>query len=86
MVYTRDVERLGRFDLTLWTFSAIDFLPHAYVDSPLAAATPVLLTSDAANAPASDVLLSLDDDAPPTFAELFARYRARDRSRVPTRR
>ncbi|HJW52960.1 MAG TPA: DNA polymerase III subunit chi [Burkholderiaceae bacterium] len=74
VVYARDVECLGRFDATLWTFSAIDFLPHVYVDSPLAAATPVLLTSDAANAPTSDVLLNLDDDAPPAFAELFARY------------
>lgn len=74
VVYARDADRLAQFDAALWTFSALDFLPHVYVDSPLAAATPVLLTLDAARAPASDVLLTLDDETPPTFTELFARY------------
>jgi len=44
------------------------------VSSPLAAATPVLLALDHAAAPASDVLLTLDDDAPPDFPSLFGRY------------
>ena len=74
VVYARDADRMAQFDSVLWTFSALDFLPHVYVDSPLAAATPVLLTLDAARAPASDVLLTLDDETPPEFASLFARY------------
>jgi DNA polymerase-3 subunit chi len=45
-----------------------------YVDSELAATTPVLLTLDGARAPASDVLLTLDDETPPDFNTLFARY------------
>jgi DNA polymerase-3 subunit chi len=74
VVYTRDTSRLAQFDAALWTFSALDFLPHVYSDSPLAADTPVLLALNAEHAPAADVLLTLDDEAPPQFEELFARF------------
>jgi DNA polymerase-3 subunit chi len=74
VVCTGDSERLAAFDAALWTFSALDFVPHVYADSPLAAATPVLLTRQAQAAPASDVLLTLDDAPPPAFAELFPRF------------
>lgn len=74
VVYARDAGRLAQFDAALWTFSALDFLPHVYADSALAAVTPVLLTLDAARAPDSDVLLTLDDETPPGFGELFARF------------
>ncbi len=74
VVYTRDAARLAQFDEALWTFSALDFIPHVRADSPLAADTPVLLTDSPARAPASDVLLTLDDEAPPEFATLFERY------------
>jgi DNA polymerase-3 subunit chi len=74
VVYARDAGRLAQFDAALWTFSALDFLPHVYADSALAAVTPVLLTLDAARAPDRDVLLTLDDDSPPDFGALFARY------------
>jgi DNA polymerase-3 subunit chi len=74
VVLARSAERLAQFDNALWTFSALDFLPHVHVGSPLAAATPILLASDAATAPASDVLLTLDDEAPSGFASLFARF------------
>lgn len=74
VVYARNAERLAQLDAALWTFSALDFLPHVYVDSPLATVTPVLLTLDASRAPSCDVLLNLDDDTPPGFKELFARY------------
>ncbi len=74
VVYTRSADRMAQFDSALWTFSALDFVPHVYADSPLAGATPVLLALDAGTAPASDVLLMLDDDAPPQFETLFTRY------------
>lgn len=74
VVYTHDAARLAQFDEALWTFSALDFIPHVRADSPLADATPVLLTDSAARAPSSDVLLTLDDEAPPEFASLFGRY------------
>jgi DNA polymerase III subunit chi len=74
VVFARDADRLAQFDTALWTFSALDFLPHVYVDSALAAGTPVLLTPDAERAPASDVLLTLDDETPPDFSTLFTRF------------
>jgi DNA polymerase-3 subunit chi len=74
VVVAGDADRLAQFDQALWTFSALDFLPHVYADSPLAAATPILLTLDVTVAPASDVLLTLYDEAPPAFGELFERY------------
>lgn len=75
LAYAREPSRLARFDAALWIFSALDFVPHVYVDSPLAAQTPVLLTLDAAlAAPARDVFLNLDDDVPPGFGELLGRF------------
>jgi DNA polymerase-3 subunit chi len=74
VAYASSAERLAQYDATLWTFSALDFLPHVYVGSPLAAATPILLAADADAVPASDVLLTLDDEPPPAFEQLFARF------------
>lgn len=75
LAYAREPARLARFDAALWIFSALDFVPHVYVDSPLAERTPVLLTLDSARpAPARDVFLNLDDDVPPTFSELLGRF------------
>ena len=74
VVYARSSERLAQYDSMLWTFSALDFLPHVHVSSPLASATPILLALDPGAAPPSDVLLTLDDEVPPEFAALFGRY------------
>lgn len=74
VVYTRNADRLAQYDAALWTFSALDFLPHVYAESPLAAATPILLTLDHLAAPAGDVLLTLDDEVPAGFREFFERY------------
>jgi DNA polymerase-3 subunit chi len=74
LAYARDADRLARFDAALWTFSALDFLPHVYADSPLAPATPIVLTLDAGNAPVRHVLLNLDDDVPPDFEAWFGRF------------
>jgi len=74
VVWTADERRLSAFDQQLWTFSSLDFLPHVRVGSPLQAETPVLLTSAADSAPASDVLLLLDDEVPPDYPSLFSRY------------
>lgn len=75
LAYTREPARLARFDAALWIFSALDFVPHVYVDSPLSERTPVLLTLDAAAAaPKRDVFLNLDDDVPPAFNDLLGRF------------
>ena len=74
VVYARSSERLAQYDAMLWTFSALDFLPHVYVNSPLAGSTPILLALDPVAAPSSDVLLTLDDEVPSGFETLFIRY------------
>ncbi|HRK57568.1 MAG TPA: DNA polymerase III subunit chi [Burkholderiaceae bacterium] len=70
LVYTRDADRLARFDEALWTFSALDFIAHVYAGSPLAEATPVWLSAEplALN---RDVLLVLDDEVAPAYAQWF---------------
>jgi DNA polymerase-3 subunit chi len=73
LVFCSDADRLARFDTALWTFSALDFLPHVYTGSPLAPATPIWLTLQPRNA-ARDVLLLLDDAVAPGFAEWFAQF------------
>lgn len=74
LAYARSADRLARFDNALWTFSALDFLPHVHADSPLAARTPILLALEADATPARDVLLNLDDAAPPSFGTWFANF------------
>jgi DNA polymerase III subunit chi len=67
LVYSRDTARLARVDQALWTFSALDFLPHVPWPSPLAARTPVWLSDAMPDAP-RDLLLALDDEVLPDFA------------------
>ena len=74
LAYAREPDRLARFDAALWTFSALDFLPHVYADSPLATDTPIVLTLSARPAPQRDVLLNLDDDTPEDFGTWFAQF------------
>lgn len=73
LAYAQDADRLARFDAALWTFSALDFLPHVYADSPLASDTPIVLTLTP-QALSRDVLINLDDAAPPGFESLFAGF------------
>lgn len=74
LAYAREPDRLARLDAALWTFSALDFLPHVYADSPLAAQTPIVLTLSPRAAPRRDVLLTLDDEAPEDFNAWFAQF------------
>ena len=74
LAYAREPDRLARFDAALWTFSALDFLPHVYADSSLVEHTPIVLTLSARAAPRRDVLLTLDDEAPEDFGSWFAQF------------
>lgn len=74
LLYTRDADRLARIDTALWTFSALDFVPHVHVASPLAARTPVLLASSLDQHSGGDVLLNLDDEVPPQMTGLADRF------------
>ena len=72
VVYCRDTTRLAQFDRLLWAFDDLAFVPHVAVDDPLAAATPVVLTSTDAETPHHEWLLNLDDSWPPIYTR-FAR-------------
>jgi DNA polymerase-3 subunit chi len=68
VVYSPDRQVLKEFDRTLWTFHATRFVPHCFVDSPLAAETPIVLATSGDALPHHDVLLNLADEWPPFFA------------------
>ena len=73
LVFASDEQRRAQIDLALWTFSALDFLPHVTLPSPLAERTPIWLARTPP--PASrQLLLLLDDEIQPRFAEWFARF------------
>jgi len=65
---------LRNLDQALWSFSAVDFVPHCSADSPAVVrhASPVLLGVAMDDLPHQEVLLNLDADVPAGF-ERFAR-------------
>ncbi|AKJ67137.1 DNA-dirted DNA polymerase [Pandoraea thiooxydans] len=71
LVVVGEAASLREFDQQLWTFSALEFVPHCALDDALAPHTPVLLAStldDAGTAPHYQVLLNLGGAVPPQFA------------------
>jgi DNA polymerase-3 subunit chi len=60
---------LGHLDQALWTFSALDFIPHALVQSGQSAepGCAVLLAEDVATLGTVDVLVNLGDSVPAGF-------------------
>ncbi|HEV3018710.1 MAG TPA: DNA polymerase III subunit chi [Burkholderiaceae bacterium] len=74
LAFSRDAQRLARLDSALWTFSALDFLPHVYADSELADHTPVWLSMTQLADRERDVLLLLDDEAASDFERWFERF------------
>jgi DNA polymerase-3 subunit chi len=70
VIYGSDAEMLTRLDRELWTFSALDFLPHCYAHEALAAQTPILLASQSCETAHHEVLVNLDRVQP----EFFSRF------------
>lgn len=60
---------LRQLDAALWTFSAVDFLPHSTAaDSPeIQQASPILLSDDPATCVGRQVLVNLGDEVPAGF-------------------
>jgi DNA polymerase III subunit chi len=74
VVYWSDAAALARFDELLWSFSALDFLPHVFAGDPAAPLTPILLTAQVADTPHTQLLVNLDPDLePPAFFSRFDR-------------
>jgi DNA polymerase-3 subunit chi len=63
VIRSSDPALLARLDAALWTYDAASFLPHA-VDGPFAAEQPVLLTTDAIDANAADLIAVVDGVLP----------------------
>ncbi|MEN9315434.1 MAG: hypothetical protein RIS35_1827 [Pseudomonadota bacterium] len=63
-----DPKVVAELDRLLWTFSALDFIPHVLSSDPLAGRTPVILCSEAFETPHADVLVNLSRQTPPFFS------------------
>lgn len=74
IVVTGEDAQLRDLDRQLWTFSALDFLPHCLADAPpdQVARTPIVLARAPADSPHQQVLVNLGDTVPEGF-ERFER-------------
>lgn len=74
VVVIAGADDLKQLDTLLWTFSQLDFVPHALQtgDAEVVAASPVILSESVANAPHLQVLLNLGQQVPEGF-ECFER-------------
>jgi DNA polymerase-3 subunit chi len=64
---------LASLNDSLWTFSAVDFIPHSYgQDAATTALSPVLLAETAVGAPHAQILVNLGGGVPAGF-ERFER-------------
>ncbi len=68
VVYDNDATRLAQLSDYLWQHQPTEFLPHVMAADPLAASTPIVLTSNDQNLPHHDILLNLSDQLPPFFS------------------
>ena len=69
VLFTPDRSTLAALDQALWTFSELDFLPHAPAGDPLAARSPIVLSDDPeAELPHHQILINLAPAAPAHFA------------------
>jgi DNA polymerase-3 subunit chi len=75
VVVTGDGALLGELDTQLWTFSALDFLPHCRatgVSASVLQRSPIVLAESATDVPHTDVLVNLGVEVPDGF-DAFAR-------------
>lgn len=72
LIFAPAADAARRIDTMLWTWQPLSFIPHCQAHDPLAASTPVLITTGSANPPDCDVLLNLGEECPPFF-ERYAR-------------
>ena len=74
VMVTGDSSTLRELDVALWTFGALEFLPHCYGDVTPAtlAASPVVLAESVRTAPHQQVLVNMGAGVPEGF-ERFER-------------
>ncbi len=73
VLLAEDAAQAAALDSSLWTVGETDFLPHALAEDPLAAQSPIVVTSSLeGDFPHYDMLVNLTRDTPPGL-ERFAR-------------
>lgn len=75
VVVTAEPDTLTRLDQMLWTFSALEFVPHCRLTATAAtlAVTPVVLAGSLEGCPHHEVLVNLGPQVPDGF-ERFERF------------
>lgn len=68
LVVTAELGLLEQFDVRLWTFAQLDFVPHVFAGSALEAQTPVILAANPEAPVKHEVLVNLGDEIPIGFA------------------
>lgn len=70
VLYAEDHAQLRALDDALWTFSELDFLPHAMAEDELASQTPIILDRNADSVlPHHQILINLSTATPAHFAQ-----------------
>jgi DNA polymerase-3 subunit chi len=73
VIYSDNDAQLRALDEALWTFSELDFLPHAMAADALAIQTPVILANNVdGTLPHHQILINLSSETPTNFI-LFER-------------
>jgi DNA polymerase III subunit chi len=75
VIVTGERAQLGRLDTQLWSFSALEFIPHcqaAAADAQVLQASPIVLAESARGTPHHEVLVNLGTRVPEGF-ERFER-------------
>lgn len=73
-LWSYDTHRLDYFVRQLCAFDSTGFYPIVKADDPLADQTSTVYCADPDQLPARDLLILLDDEVPPNFQTLFARF------------
>ncbi len=68
LVYAPDAEVASVLDRHLWMHPPTGFVPHVHSTSPLAAETPILITSTLETLPQNERLFNLSAEIPPGFS------------------
>lgn len=68
LVFAPEKEVADSVDRSLWTQSALGFIPHCRADSPLAAETPILIADNLDQLPQDERLMNLSQVIPPGFS------------------
>ena len=69
LLYAPEPRAAQTVDRLLWTRPSTSFVPHCHASSPLAAATPIVLTDDLQAPPQTVRLINMGEQPAPDFAK-----------------